>query len=128
MKHCIFTLLLSGIMFAGTELNLRIIEMSKTGTVAAGLADIKRPLKRLNYQGFIILQTKKIALPANETIKSGSLSIQLSGKQGDLLIRVNNRKKELLKTTVSIKDGKPLMMTVPGKVDGKSLLLVFLIK
>ena len=102
--------------------------MSKTGTVAPELDDIKKHLKRLDYKGFKIQLTKKIAVPADETVKSGSLSIQLNSEQNDLIILIKNKKKGLLKTRVSLKVGKPLLQTVPGKVDGKSLLLVFLMK
>jgi hypothetical protein len=119
---------------AGDSLSIRLVEASEqasTNKADAALADIvsimqKSPVFR--FASYRLAGSSSMRLPARKYSRVlDGFKIRCDGKQDDLSITVYRNKKQLLKTTVSLKDNKPLMFGgLPGKT-GK-MILVFLTK
>ena len=116
--------------FAGDSVSIRLVHASNNGEgLEKGLEDIGKILQsQLSFKKYEMVDHKICSLPADKTIKmTFGYLVKCLGTQDNLTINVSRKKKELLKTTVSLQDGKPLILGgFPG--EGGRLLLILLTK
>jgi len=119
-----------GNCLAGNSVSIRLVHASNSGEgVEKGLEDIGKILQsQLAFKKYEMVDRKSCSLPADKTIKmTFGYLVKCLGTQENLTINVSQKKKELLKTTVSLQDGKPLILGgFPG--EGGKLLLILLAK
>jgi hypothetical protein len=128
----LLSFVLSGaICQAGNELSIRLVKASETakGGVDVQLSDVGPLLKKtLSYNTYRLIATGAQDLPTNGgTLKLGDLGISCRGKQSKLHLSVTKDKKELLKTDVSLRAGKPFIVGGLPSSGKDKLLLIFLI-
>ena len=111
---------------AGRSLSVRLVHATNEGQgSAAGLEDVQHALKQsLPYTTFRLLSSASVPLPANNDAASlDSVTIRCSGSQESLTITVNQGGKQILNTTVNLRDGKPFILGgLPAK-EGKKVLV-----
>ena len=114
--------------FAGDTLSIRLIEASNDGKgVAPELSDVEKLLKQnMPYSGYRLVDSKATPLPASATIDlAAGFKVKCSGKQNNLSVTVTQNKKESLRSTVELRDGKPLILGgFPGKGENRYILIL----
>ena len=115
---------------AGGSLSVRLVEASDAGTgVDAGLGDVAAALQNsmgLVFKGFSLVGTARMGLPADGTDRQlGPYQVRCSGPQSGLAIELRQGRKELLRTSVNLRDGNPLIVGGFQTRKGK-MILVFL--
>ena len=91
-----------------------------------GIKDVIGILQQnLPYQQFALLSSAKLTLPADNTVSGlGPYSVSCSGRQKSLNIVVSKGRSVLLSTTVSLRDGKPLVLGGFPSANGKHVLVI----
>jgi hypothetical protein len=113
---------------AGSSLSIRLVRASNSAQGnGAGLEDVISVLKKsLVYSSYTLAGSASTALPArNSSRRLGPYTVTCNGPQGALAISVRHGRRELLKTSVSLRDGKPLILGGFPDAGGK-LVLVFI--
>jgi hypothetical protein len=114
VKLAVAVVLLAGASAAraGSELSARLVEASKEGTSSAGLEDVMEVLKtNLPFTAYRLLGSGAAPLPAaGRTLRLAGYSVKCSGPQDNLDLEVARRKRVLLRTTISLRDGRPLIV------------------
>ncbi len=113
---------------AGETLSIRLVEASNEGPGNLdGIEDVIRILKKSSsHEHFALIASATQSLPAKgQTSKLRSLAIKCKGKQGNVTITVKSGRKQLLNTTVALKDGTPIVVGGFPSRKGK-MILVFL--
>ncbi len=135
-RTCILALLLASLSaIAGDLLTVRLVHASyETGATDNALADIEPALRNqlpLTFKSYRMLDKRQIRLPAKtEQVLVNKLILRCEGPRQALRVMVDRQEdgatREVLHTTLSLEDGKPLVIGgFPGE-DGR-LLLVFLV-
>ncbi len=112
---------------AGDKLSLRLVEASQDEVETdSRLDDIKELLtKNLPFRSFKLLDSKSMAVPANNTFTmSGGYEVSCKGAQSGLEVRVVRRREELVRTTVTLKDRTPLVIAGFPSDRGRLLLVL----
>lgn len=120
--------MLSSPCVAGSRLSVRLVEASNEGTgVSAGLEDVASAMRSsLVFRSYTLVGSRSTPLPApGSVIRLGPYSVKCSGPQSSLAIRVSKGGRDLLKTTVNLRDDKPLILGGFPSTRGK-MILVFL--
>ena len=125
--------LLVGVIFeceAGQTVSLRLVKASNEGQgVSKGLEDVGKLLQsQLPFKNYRMVDEKACSIPANKTIKMAlGILVNCSGSQENFTINITQNGKELLKTTFSLLDNKPLILGGFPDKPGK-LMLILLVK
>lgn len=112
---------------AGGTLSVRLVKAANEGADnPSGLQDVIEVLKRsLPYTKYSLVAGTNLSLPADGAERRlGRYSVSCSGGQGALSINVRHGGRELLNTSVSLRDNKPLILGGFPDAGGK-LVLVF---
>jgi hypothetical protein len=117
---------------AGGNLSVRLVEGSDAARGGAGgLEDVMGVLKQnLKYKHYRLVAAASLSLPTGKTTRAlGDYGVTCTGKQQDLAITVvdRQRRKQVLKTTVNLRDNKPLIVGGFPSERGK-MILVFVVK
>ena len=99
--------------FAGSALSVRLVEAhNESDQVAGGLDDVIGTLrKNLQYQGFALLSSKSMGLPADGTVGlSRGFKLRCKGAQSGLQVTLFKGKSTLLETTLNLRDGSPVVL------------------
>lgn len=114
---------------AGDKLWIRLVEASHVGPEGgAGLEDVVPVLKKsLAYSKFKLVSQTTSTIGGNQAPVLGGYTISYSGNQENLFIVVYRGNRELVKTRVSLKDNKPLIVGGFPSRNG-SYVLVFVAK
>lgn len=116
----------AGYCQAGSSLSVRLVHASnKQPGNGAGLGDVIHVLRTLRYKNYRLVSASSLRLPANNATTSLSgYSVRCSGPQSGLKITVSRGNRQLVNTTVSLRDGKPIILGGLPSGEGK-LILVF---
>lgn len=116
---------------AGTVLTMRLVEaVEKSETEPQKideLDDIMEMLKRnLAANEYRLIASSSVELPADNSMsRLAGYSVRCSGTQDNLTIQIREGKRRLLRTTVILIDGKPLVLGGFPSKTGK-MIFVFL--
>ena len=117
-------------IYAGDRVSIRLVEASNNGSnISSKLQDVHSILQsQIAYKNYNLVGSTSCQLPADQTLKMAyGFKLKCSGKQQNFTLSVKQKKVELLKTTLNLKDGKPVVLG--GFPHGKSkLLLILLVK
>jgi hypothetical protein len=114
----------------GAQLSLRLVEASNSGRGSPpALNDVSGILKgSLGFDSCTFLASGWVRLPADRQTRTlAEYAVTCSGPQAKLSIAVRRGGKPVLKTTVSLQDGKPLLVGGFPAAAGKHVL-VFLVQ
>ncbi|MFO7870943.1 MAG: hypothetical protein R6V03_05870 [Kiritimatiellia bacterium] len=117
---------------AGEMLSVRLVYASdRPGGSDKGLEDVVDLLKRtIVLKHYLLRDSSSAALPADKTLALGDYAVRCRGEAGDMRIEVFRGRKRLLKTNVTLKRGKPLVLgglPAAGEQEGREIL-IFLVK
>jgi hypothetical protein len=126
----VILLAVSSAVWAGSELEIRQVAARKDGEgVGPGLQDIQTLLsENMPFKSYRLLASKKTPLPAAAEVGlAEGYSVACKGEQGNLDVVIRRKKAELLRTTATLRDGKPLILGgFPGA--DSSILIILLTK
>jgi hypothetical protein len=122
---CLIVGLVSAIAEA-QNLTVRLVTASNEHGENAGLEDVIGALREnLPYRSYTLVDTGKVKLPATETsCKLEGYSLTFRGDSKNLTVEILKGRKELLKTTISLNKGAPLVLG--GFSDGNRKLVFVL--
>lgn len=109
---------------AGSSVSIRLVKASNEQTgVDPGLSDVTAALKRnLAFEGYTLRAGTTVSLPAAGTISTlGSYTVRCTGPKEALAIEILKGRNSLLRTTVNLRDRKPLVLG--GFPDGAGRVL-----
>ncbi len=111
---------------AGRSLSIRLVHASnKQKGNNAGLQDVIQVLRTLRYNHYRLVASASLGLPpGNGAASLGGYTVRCSGPQKSLKITVSRGRRQLVNTTVSLRDGKPIILGGLPSQEGK-LILVF---
>ncbi len=113
---------------ASDRVVLRLVHASNEGSqgVDTTLDDVSSILTtQLPFSSYRLLDLKNADLPADKTVTMAQgIRVACRGMQNDLTVTVTKKNTELLKTTVVLKDGKPLILGGFPANTGKLLLIL----
>ena len=114
---------------AGRALSIRLVHAgNKQQGSSAGLTDVMHVLRTLRYNHYRLVSSSSLRLPANNATTSlGGYGVRCSGPQNSLKITVTRGSRSLVNTTVSLRDGKPIILGGLPSQEGK-LILVFVVR
>jgi hypothetical protein len=118
----------AGSAFAGSSLSLRLVEANNSGAGVSGeLTDVAGLLRdNLPFNTFHLASARALKLPAGGEIALGrGFVAHCDGPQHSLTIRVARDGKPILKATVELRDGTPLILG-GFPTEGGKLILVLL--
>lgn len=101
------------------------------GIVGKGLKDVAKTLTENvpSLNQYNVLASGAVKIPAqNSTVALGDYAVVCSGTQQNLTILVSKNKKEILKTTVQLEDGKPFVVGAFPAGENKQHLLIFVVQ
>ena len=111
---------------AGSQLSIRLVEASNSGTGApSGLNDVAGSLRdSLGFDSCRLLASHVLSLPVTKQARQlGEYQVLCVGSQRGLGIEVSRGGKRLLKTNASLQDGKPLIVGGFPSAAGKQVLV-----
>jgi hypothetical protein len=117
----------AGIVLAGPELSIRLVEASNSGQGAGGgLEDVAQLLKdNLPFDSFRLLAEKSMGLPANGSVAlAEGIVVKCSGDQGNLSVTIERGRKEQIRNTIELRKDSPFI--VGGFPSGKGKTIVVL--
>lgn len=127
---CLVLLLQAATCLAGGSLSIREVEAKNDGSgVPANLQNIAAALKSsMPFTGYRLLSSHTLPLPADGEVQlSSGYRLRCSGAQKNLEIVVERNRSEVLRTTASLRDGKPLVLGGLSGAGGR-VLLIFLVQ
>lgn len=110
------------------ELSVRLVEAhNESSSVAGGLRDVSGTLrKNLPYTGFDLLNSSALSLPAKGSASlSHGFSIQCTGPQNGLKAVISRNGKQLLSTTLNLRNNTPVILG--GFTSSRGRILVLLV-
>jgi len=117
-----------GSVFAGDSLSIRLVHATANQSDAGGLQDVVSVLKRsLPYDYFRLVSSTSMPLPADTSRSLDGYTVKCKGAQNALRITVTKGNRSLVNTSVSLRDGKPVILGGLPASEGK-LILVFVAK
>jgi len=111
---------------AGSQVSIRLVEASNDGSGSpSGLNDVAGTLRdSLGFNRCSLIASAVIVLPVTrQTRQLGEYQVLCVGPQRSLSIEVSRGGKRLLKTNVSLQDGKPLLLGGFPSPIGKQVLV-----
>ena len=121
----ILVCLASAPAFAGNSLSIRLVHATAQQADARGLEDVVSVLKRsLPYGYFRLTSSTSMPLPADTSRSMDGYTVNCKGAQTALRITVTKGNRSLVNTTVSLRNGKPVILGGLPASEGK-LILVF---
>ncbi len=120
-------ILVAGASFAGSTLSVRLVEASNSGQgMGSGLADVSGLLRdNLPYKSFQLLTSRSLTLPANGTAAlSGGMVAKCSGPQGSMNVVIEKGGKQVMQSTVELRDGTPLILGGFSSSKGKMIVIL----
>ncbi len=117
----------AGTSVAGDTIFVRLVAANNApGAPPAALADVMGDLtKRSQYSNFQLVDSKKVKLPAAARVKlKGGYALELSGPKEKLKLGVFHGKRRIMQMTVSLKEGRPLILGEFPAQDGKMVFVL----
>ena len=111
---------------AGT-MSVRLVHATDAeGGMDPRLSDISGILGSLRFESFSLLDSDTVRLPAEEVRirMAQGYTLTCNGTQGDLAIEMNHNGQSLLKTTATLRRGKPLILGGFPTREGKIILVL----
>ena len=122
--------LLMGTLYAaeaGESLVIRLVlAHNASKKVHRGLADVQKTLtQNLPYTGFDLQDQKRLPLPGGGQVEMRHhIKLTASGGQQSLTVRVRQKRKPFVNTTLKLADGRPVILGgIPSK-RGKLLVVI----
>lgn len=120
-------LAMAGRCLAADTLSLREVEARNDGSgVPAILQDVGRVLKSsVGFSGYHLLSSRTLPLPTSDSValRSG-YTLKCSGSSDNLEVLVTRGAEEILRTTASLRPGRPLVLGGFPKGDARVLLVL----
>lgn len=116
---------------AADSLWIRLAEPANDDSgISSDLRDVADVLRKsFSYKSFRYLASSTMELPAKKVHATlSTFSVRCNGDRGSLSIEVWQGRSCLLKTTVSLKDGTPLIMGGLANKNGEPMILIFIAK
>jgi hypothetical protein len=119
--------LLAGWCAAADSLSLREVEASNDGSgVPAALQDVGKVLQSsVGFTGYRLLSSRTLPLPASGSVAlQNGYTFKCSGPRENLEVLVTRGTEEILRTTASLRPGKPLVLGGFPGARGRVLLVL----
>jgi hypothetical protein len=123
-------ILLMGTLYtaeAGKSLVIRLVLAHNTSEkVHKGLADVQKTLtENLPYTGFDLQDQKRLPLPGGGQVQMRhNIKLTASGGQESLTVRVRQKRRPFVNTTLKLTDGRPVILGgIPSK-RGRLLVVI----
>lgn len=118
---------LAGTSVAKDTILVRLVAANNApGAPPAALADVMEDLaKRSQYSNFQLVDSKEVKLPVAARVKlKGGYALEFSGPKEKLKLGVFHGKRRLMQMTVSLKEGRPLILGEFPAQDGKMVFVL----